>query len=259
MAGEWIKFELATATKPEVFRIARIVGIDPDAVVGKLLRLWAWFDTNSVDGVVDGVVDADVDSMCHCDGFVRALVTVGWLEVDMVGEKISLPNFDRHNGETAKKRALKNRRQANWRDSVDANVDTQASTNASTREEKNKNKEDTPVAPKGASSRPKGEKLGLADFLTACRDAGEDAIPESDAVFAYADRIGLPRDFVALAWRWFKARYAAKRQAGVKGWRQTFRNAVEGNWPKYWFQADDKSWQLTTAGKQAKLDAEASP
>ena len=136
MAGEWIKVEASTADKPEVLRIARILAIPHDAVFGKLVRLWAWIDTNSVDGVVDGVVDADIDRICRCDGFTAACVTVGWLEYDASMERVSLPNFERHNGETAKQRAMKNRRQAKWRAGVDDPVDAAASTEASTREEK---------------------------------------------------------------------------------------------------------------------------
>lgn len=140
MAGEWIKIEAATADKPEVLRMARLLKIDQDAVFGKLVRLWSWFDSNSVDGVVDGAVDADVDRLCHCSGFAAACISVGWLEFDPATERLTLPNFERHNGETAKKRALKNRRQAKWRASVDGSVDDSvdgaASTSASTREEK---------------------------------------------------------------------------------------------------------------------------
>ncbi len=100
-------------------------------------------------------------------------------------------------------------------------------------------------------------KIGFEDFRAACRELGEKPIPEDDAVFAYADGIGLPHAFIGLAWRWFKGRYADKQQVGIRGWRQTFRNAVEGNWPKFWFQADAGGWELTTAGKQAKRAAEA--
>ena len=121
--------------------------------------------------------------------------------------------------------------------------------------------EEAPLTPQGGAMpkarKPKSEKIGMQAFLQASRESGEEAIPEDDAVFAYAERIGLPAEFVALAWRWFKGRYADKRQAGVKGWRQTFRNAVEGNWPKFWFQADGGEWLLTTAGKQAKAAGEA--
>lgn len=100
-------------------------------------------------------------------------------------------------------------------------------------------------------------KIGLPAFLAECKLAGERAIPEDDAVFAYADSIGLPHDFVGLAWsQWFKPGYAEKKQAGVRGWRQTFRNCVEGNWPKFWYTANGE-WLLTTAGKQAQLARDA--
>jgi hypothetical protein len=112
----------------------------------------------------------------------------------------------------------------------------------------------------GNGEQPKAKatsKISLDDFLVECRTAGEPAIPESDAVFAYADSIGLPHDFVALAWsQWFKPSYAAKKQVGVRGWRQTFRNCVEGNWPKYWYTANGE-WLLTTAGKQAQMARDA--
>ena len=41
MAGDWIKIEENTPDKPEVHKMASILGIDPDAVVGKLVRVWS--------------------------------------------------------------------------------------------------------------------------------------------------------------------------------------------------------------------------
>lgn len=102
--------------------------------------------------------------------------------------------------------------------------------------------------PKGGRS----PKLDLQAFLAECEATGEKPIPADDAVFAYAQRIGLPAEYVALAWAWFKTRYAGKTQTGVRGWRQAFRNAVEGNWPKLWYADDAGGWALTTAGKQAQ-------
>lgn len=133
MAGEWIKMELCTPDKPEVLKVARLLSMDPDTIVGKLFRLWAWVDQISVDGVVDGVVDADVDRVVFCDGFAASLVRVGWLEVDNENEQVRIPNFGHHNGESAKSRALKTKRQAKWRAK---NVDAKPSTPTSTREEK---------------------------------------------------------------------------------------------------------------------------
>lgn len=141
MAGDWIKIETSTPDKPEIFRISRYLnGLDRDVVFGKLIRLWVWFDKNSVDGVVDGLVSTDVDNMLSQESFMQALKSVNWCDFDDEKELIWLVNFDRHNGETAKKRALKNRRQAKYRKgsrgSVDTRPSTAASTNASTREEK---------------------------------------------------------------------------------------------------------------------------
>jgi hypothetical protein len=155
MAGEWIKVELATPDKPEVLRLARILKIDKDAVFGKLIRLWAWFDRVSVDGRVDGAVSSDVDAMCHHDGFAVAAKAVGWLDYDDEAEWLLLPKFDRHNGETAKQRGLKNERQARWRANKDAPVDKAPSTKASTREEKRREEEKQKnAAPVGAANDP---------------------------------------------------------------------------------------------------------
>ncbi len=141
MSGDWIKIESATPNKPEVIKIARTLGITKDDSIGKLMRFWLWLDAVCVDGVVDGVVSTDVDAVVGMDGFANALKSVNWLDFDDNSETITIPNFERHNGETAKKRALKNKRQAKWRQNKDAKVDTPASTNASTREEKRRNKE----------------------------------------------------------------------------------------------------------------------
>ncbi len=102
MAGDWIKFEVATSDKPEVWAIAGQLGIDPDAVVGKLLRVWAWFDQHTTDGNAPSVTSALLDRCVGVTGFCKAVTLAGWMVDD--GSTISLPNFDMHNGETAKKR-----------------------------------------------------------------------------------------------------------------------------------------------------------
>lgn len=140
MAVEWIKIEVSTADKPEILKISRILGLEKDAVFGKLIRLWAWFNRNSVDGVVDGIVDSDVDEICNHVGFSSACISVGWLSIDFENEKVTIPNFARHNGESAKNRALKTERQSKWRlnksTSPSTTPSTSPSTSPSTREEK---------------------------------------------------------------------------------------------------------------------------
>lgn len=116
MAGDWIKIEKDTPRKPEILKMARDLGLEPDAVFGKWVRLWIWFDSNTVDGFVDGVVDADVDAIVSRAGFSRAAERVGWLIINAEKETIKLPNFFKHNGETAKERTAKSDRQKRWRE-----------------------------------------------------------------------------------------------------------------------------------------------
>lgn len=154
MAGDWIKLEVATLDKPEVAQMARVLGIKHGEALELLLRFWAWIDANSVDGHVDGLVDTDVDEMMRCAGFSGVMQMIGWLKCDNENQRIEIPHADRHNGESAKKRALKNRRQSDWRGRVDARVDAATSTSpsqkASTREEKRRETPLRVVAPHGA-------------------------------------------------------------------------------------------------------------
>lgn len=113
MAGDWIKLEHTTPDKPEVYRMADSLKIDPDAVVGKLARMWIWADLQSVNGNSIDVTDSTIDRITACTGFSAALRSVGWL--DSRSDGILLPNFTRHNGQTAKVRADTYRRVSNHR------------------------------------------------------------------------------------------------------------------------------------------------
>lgn len=136
MATDWIKVTHSTPSKPEVLKLSRLLGVTQDDAFGKLIRFWVWVDANSVDGSVDGVTSTDVDAIVSAPGLMNALSIVGWVEFDDEAEKITIPNFSIHNGESAKKRALKSKRQTKWRQNKDANVDAGTSTNTSTRIDK---------------------------------------------------------------------------------------------------------------------------
>jgi hypothetical protein len=118
MAGDWIKVEHATPDKPEVYSMATILGIDPDAVVGKLIRFWAWCDQQSISGNALTVTESVLDRITHQPGFSDALRKVAWLEVR--SGSLQVPRFDRHNGQTSKARAVCNRRVAEHRDKCNA-------------------------------------------------------------------------------------------------------------------------------------------
>ncbi len=112
MASNWIKLEVITPDKPEIFRLAEILNIDPDAALGKVIRFWVWADQQMIDGNAEcnarGVTKSAIDRITFMVGFADALIQVGWL-VETNGV-LSLPNFERHNGKSSKKRAVTNER-----------------------------------------------------------------------------------------------------------------------------------------------------
>jgi hypothetical protein len=259
MAGEWIKFEASTPEKREVFFITAAMGwTDPDLTVGKLLKVWRWFDQQTVGGNADGVTLALLDSIIGVTGFAQAMCNVGWLVSDERG--VSLPNFDRHNGKTAKERALTAKRVAKHKTNATPNAKGNgvSVTGALPREEKRREELKPPIPPAGGQpdeqdgSLKRKAAVSMQTFLADCRKAGEKPIPDDDPVFAYATKVKLPYEFLALHWVEFKDRYLAPGSKRYKDWRIVFRKSVKANWFKLWFIGADGSYALTTAGQQAQ-------
>src|SRR5688572_20643715 len=89
--------------EPEVGRLARLLKIDEDAVLGKLFRVWRLSDQHTADGHFAGLSTDWLDERMRCHGFADAMAKVGWLEIAEDGLRI--PKFNRHNGKSAKSRA----------------------------------------------------------------------------------------------------------------------------------------------------------
>lgn len=110
----WIKIEVTTPDKPEVIAMAARLRVkDPDTVTGKLVRLWVWADANSIDGHAISITRSFVDRLTGCRGFAAAMEAVGWLEGG--DGMVTFPGFDRHNGDSAKRRATEARRKQKTR------------------------------------------------------------------------------------------------------------------------------------------------
>lgn len=120
MAGDWIKMRIDLAEDPAVIGMAEALGLDEFAVVGRLHGLWGWADSQSRDGHARGVTEKWIDRKVQRDGFAAAMVAAGWLLLKDGG--IEFPNFDRHNGETAKQRGLATNRKKKSREKVTQNV-----------------------------------------------------------------------------------------------------------------------------------------
>lgn len=133
MAGDWIKVQKDTPDKPEVLAIASRMNLDPDAVVGKLIRIWSWFDTHTIDGNALSVTFSFLDRLTGVTGFAEQVALVGWLEQN--GQSLSLPNFGNHNGETAKKRGLGKNRTEKHRSNAESNAPSVTKTSPEKRRE----------------------------------------------------------------------------------------------------------------------------
>lgn len=218
MAGDWIKFEHATPDKEEVDIIANQLGIDPDAVIGKLLRLWIWADQQTVDGNALRVTQTFLDRITFCAGFADALRKAGWLE-GREG-RLSIPNFARHNGQSAKKRALAAKRAEKSR-SRNATSATQAHQR---REEKSNNNH--PPPPISASSADGGWSVvvdslkSLGIVKTSCVDAAREAGCKPDHVSGLVDH--WERHHREIGWNSgalvHRIQHAAPGMAIAEGW-----------------------------------------
>jgi hypothetical protein len=141
MAGDWIKMRTDLRDDPAVIYMAAELGIDEDTVVGKLHRLWSWADKQTVDGNAFGVTETWIDRYLGVTGFALSLVNVGWLS--LLEDGLEIPNFERHNGESAKRRALTARRVARYK----------VTHGALPREEKRREDIKPPIVPQGTTDR----------------------------------------------------------------------------------------------------------
>lgn len=100
----------------------------------------------------------------------------------------------------------------------------------------------------------KAREQTLPAWLTALD--GEVAILAEDPIYEWADKTGIPADWLAIAWWVFEARYVD----GVKtyaDWRAVFRKACREDWLKVWrLDNRDGKFVLTTAGESARREME---
>ena len=207
MAGDWLKFDKATPDKPEVFAIAAELEIDPDAVVGKLMRVWSWFDTHTENGNAVRVTPALLDRCAGVTGFVAAMQKSGWMVVEDGGCR--LPNFDRHCGETAKARGLGAKRSAAFKTRNAPSVTSALPREEKRREEKKEQKKE--------QASPSGSRLA-ADWQ----------LPDDWRAWAEAERPGVlvSEEAAKFADYWHGVAGAKGRKADWLGtWRNWIRNA----------------------------------
>ena len=120
MAGDWIKMRVDLGDDPSVIQMASQLDASEDEVVGKLHRLWSWADRHTTDGTAPAITASWVDRYVGCPGFADAMIKAAWISFSEDG--VVFPSFDRHNGESAKKRGEATIRQRLSRENRDNGV-----------------------------------------------------------------------------------------------------------------------------------------
>lgn len=103
MPENWIKVEKTTPGKPELLGIAAVLEVHPNEALGLCVRFWMWADDQLESRHARRVTKSALDAHLGRNGLSDALVSVGWLQVR--NGSLEVPNFDRHLGASAKKRA----------------------------------------------------------------------------------------------------------------------------------------------------------
>ena len=238
-ANDWIKVRTVLPTDGRLRIASRKCHASTVTVFGALVTLWCLADSHADEnGALVGYTCDDIDDHVGVPGFCAAM-PADW--IDASGEFVKLPNYQEHNGTTGKSRALASKRQKKHRDVTDVSR-SERDTSVTREEKKREEKKEKPRA----GARP------LSAYIEECKAKGEKPIPDDDPIFDYAEKVGLPFEYLSLAWGWFKDQMAGKRKTD---WRAHFRNAVKGNWPKYWYPTDDGGWRLSPAGEQARRAA----
>jgi len=105
MAGDWVKWVKGLSKRREVIVLARKLGMSRREAACACMEMWEWADDETANGHILGATGEDIDLQIGLPGFALALQSpeVGWLRVNSQG--LTFPRWDRHNGESAKRRA----------------------------------------------------------------------------------------------------------------------------------------------------------
>lgn len=116
MAEVWIKWVKGLSTRREISVLARKLNISRREAACACMEMWEWADLETADGHIKGATRDDIDLLLGLPGFGSALESpeVGWLRSTERG--ITFPRWERHNGKTAKARALEQRKKKRQRD-----------------------------------------------------------------------------------------------------------------------------------------------
>ncbi|MBQ7022984.1 MAG: hypothetical protein IJN29_05345 [Akkermansia sp.] len=112
--SSWIKVQVTLPESPKIFRLARLLGVGRMEALGYAVRWFCWLDTHCAHGATELQAN-EVDALVGREGVTAAFCELGWASVDAEGYVLVL-EFDKHNGESSKRRAETQGRVAAYRE-----------------------------------------------------------------------------------------------------------------------------------------------
>ena len=118
--AKWIKIETHTPDKVEIRHLARLCHCSQAEAFLAFFRVLVWLDEQTEDGHVDFFTAEDADDIAGVKGIGAALAAVRWITFSPGGAVVA--NWDRHNGQSAKRRCLDAERSRRLRERHAASV-----------------------------------------------------------------------------------------------------------------------------------------
>lgn len=147
----WVKVLTTLPKDRDIIALARALACGRHEALGIAVEWLCWLDDNSTDGGT-GLTAAEIDGILCRNGACAAFEAVGWAVTGDDGFIVA-SGFDKHNGETAKKRAETAERVRKHRASCNGNV-TKKALPEKRREEYIKENGSTDPKEKGADALP---------------------------------------------------------------------------------------------------------
>lgn len=113
MAGDWIKLRKCVITHPRLVRTMSALNADRLRTLGGIVSAWCLLDEQTSDGKLEGYTPEILDELVGLQGLSRAMEAAGWLIITESG--LQAPEFEKHNGSTAKRRAQESDRKMSAR------------------------------------------------------------------------------------------------------------------------------------------------
>jgi hypothetical protein len=152
-----------------IVRMMSALNADRFRTLGGVLSVWCLIDEQTEDGILDGYTAQSLDEIIGFPGIAEAMEKVGWLQI--YKDYILAPDFDKHNGATAKRRAQESVRKMSARNAdkmrprEEKRREEKIKTNTSASAEVSAEASETPALP-----RPPGEPT---EFTFECVGKGE--------------------------------------------------------------------------------------